>query len=81
MLGVPEEDIEDTWEKVMVVFNEKLQVEVKKEDIVAAHRISNFRNAKPRVILVKFLRRQMQEKIVRARSKLKGTHRNSRGSV
>lgn len=51
VLGVPEEDIEDTWEKVMGVFNEKLQVEVKKEDIVVAHRIANFRNAKPWAIL------------------------------
>ncbi len=40
---------------------------------MAAHRIPTFRNIKPRPIIVKFLRREMQERVVRARSKLKGT--------
>ena len=58
---------------MLSVLRDNLKLDVNKGDLLAAHRIPNYRNTKPRAIIVRFLRREMQDIVIRARSKLKGT--------
>lgn len=73
VMGIHEDESEDTFEKVLKVFKDTMKLDVQKGDLLAAHHNPTVRDIRPRPIIVKFLRRHTQETVVRARSRLKGT--------
>lgn len=73
--GVTESEAESTDEVILKLAQEKLKVDMKKEDIDRSHRVPyrDTDNGKPKPIIVKFTSYNLRDKIYRARSLLKGT--------
>ena len=61
-----------TCEKVVKLFNEKLNVDVSHADIDIAHRIGNKNDDRTRSVVVRFTRRTVRNEVVKNRKKLKG---------
>lgn len=72
LFGLDEKADENITNEVISLFNTKLQVEVKAEDISICHRLrSKVDGARP--VIVKFCRRSIKNNIYRVKSRLKGT--------
>jgi hypothetical protein len=84
--GIPESKVErdsdgkpipeNTDKLVMDLSKDKLGIELKEEDIDRTHRVSGKRrtDGKSRAIVAKFTRYNIRNKVIKARSELKGTH-------
>lgn len=70
--NLDEEQGEKTTDKVLNLFNAKLKTNIRKEDIVRAHRVGK-NNGKTRPIIVKFERYQHKALVFKNCSNLKGT--------
>jgi hypothetical protein len=67
---------EDTDKRIMDLAKDKLGIVVKEEDIDRTHRATRTMrgDGKPRAIIAKFSRFNIRDKIIKARTDLKGTH-------
>ena len=76
IFGVPEvkpgAGQENPTELVINICKTHLELNISNSDILAAHRIPSRNNNIPRKLYVKFLRTDMQERVLRQRRKLKG---------
>ena len=73
--GIVEETVEDTNEKI-ITLQQSMDETLKPEDIDRSHRLGkpkSSKNAKPRPIIVKFVRYTSRNRIYRNKKKLKGT--------
>ena len=71
-----EETVEDTDEKIINTLQQSMDETIKPEDIDRSHRRGNpkfSKNAKPRPIIVKFVRYNTRDRIYRNKKKFKGT--------
>ena len=64
---------EDCSSAVIKLFKTKLGVPIKGEEIDACHRVGRKGMGRPRQIIVKFVRRETKEKVMRERRRLKNT--------
>ena len=74
--GIVEETIEDTDEKIINTLQQSMDETLKPEDIDWSHRLAkpkSSKNAKPRPLIVKFVRYNTLNRIYRNKKKLKGT--------
>jgi hypothetical protein len=75
--GVPDDDTKETslqtTEKVLKICNEKLKVNVTINDIDIAHRLGKWKENKNRPVIVKFVRRQQKNDLMKNTKVLKGT--------
>ena len=74
--GIVEETVEDTDEKIINTLQQSMDEIIKSEDIDRSHRLDkpkSSKNAKPRPIIVKFVRYNTCNRIYRNNKKLKGT--------
>lgn len=75
--GVPDDDAKETslqtTEKVLRICNEKLNASVKMNDIDIAHRLGKWKENKNRPVIVKFVRRQQKNDLMKNTKVLKGT--------
>ena len=73
---IVEETVEDTDEKIINTLQQSMDETIKPEDIDRSHRLSkpkSSKNAKPRPIIVKFVRYNTHNRIYKNKKKLKGT--------
>ena len=71
--GVKEIKGETCEEVVLSIFHEKLGITLKREEIDVAHRVASHDSTKARPILIRFMSFTSRSKVLRARSKLKGS--------
>ena len=74
--GIVEETVEDTDEKVINTLQQSMDETIKPEYIDRSHRLGkpkSSKNAKPRPIILKFVRYSTRDRIYRKKKKLKGT--------
>ena len=74
--GIVEETVEDTDEKIINTLQQSMDEIIKSEDIDRSHRLDkpkSSKNAKPRPIIVKFVRYNTCNRIYRNNKNLKGT--------
>jgi hypothetical protein len=73
--GVPEKQDENTDNEVLNIFNNKLQINVKAEDLDRSHRLGRNRqvSSRPRPIIVKFARYNKRTEVFRSKKKLKAS--------
>lgn len=71
--GIPSTDDEDTTDTLLELFRNKLQVTLSTDDIDRSHRIGKPVDGKSRALIVKFVRHDDQNRVLRARRKLKGS--------
>ena len=73
--GLPEREgvREDSVAVALTMFKNKLGLTVRREDVDAGHRVGKRGGARPRNIIIKFLRRETKEKVVLERKRLKAT--------
>ena len=74
--GIVEETGEDTDEKIINKVQQSMDETIKPEDINRLHRLGKpktSKDAKPRPIIVEFVKRNTRNKIYRNKKKLKGT--------
>ena len=74
--GMAEEIVEDTDEKIINTLQQSMDETIKPEDIDRSHRLGkpkSSKNAKPRPIIIKFVRYNTRNRIHRNKKKLKGT--------
>ena len=78
--GVPDEEEEQLVDKMVYLFNTRMNVSppITPEHIDRTHRIGRFDRTNTRTILVKFATNQARDRVFRARKKLK-KKRNGRG--
>lgn len=72
LFGLPEKNDENITDQVVSLFNTKLQVDVKSEDISACYRLKA-KEGSIRPVMIKFSGRSVKNEIYRAKSKFKGT--------
>lgn len=72
--GISEVNGENVQEKVLGVFNSKMDLNVNSCELDKCHRIGMRTNERPRAVLVTFLRLEMKQDVIRARKKLKGSN-------
>lgn len=63
----------ETTSKIIQMFNNNLEIQVKEYDIDIAHRLGPFKSDANRPNICKFLSRTLRTEVIRARRKLKGT--------
>lgn len=74
VFGVPRKPREDCIQLVYEVIKNKLQIsDLPASTIEVAHRVGPSRNGRPAAIIAKFLRRDDRDRVLRARSVLKGS--------
>ena len=73
VFGIPEEQVENTDDKICRLVREKLGVSIKKEDIDRSHRVGKKSTTKPRGIIVKLVSYRTRQEIIYCRKKLKDT--------
>ena len=76
IFGIPEAkpiDNEDMRGVMCEFFEEKLDVNVKKQEIAAAHRLPTRKEGKPRPIIVRFAWKETKYALLKVRKKLKGS--------
>ena len=74
--GIVEKTVEGTDEKIINTLQQSMDETIKPEDIDRSHRRGNpkfSKNAKPRPIIVKFVRYNTRDRIYRNKKKFKGT--------
>ena len=68
----PEDKNENTDDKVLDLVNNKLQLDLEKEDIDRSHRVGpKARNGRPRPIIVRFVSHRMKAKVYKAKGRLR----------
>ena len=78
--GIVEETVEDTDEKIINTLQQSMNETIKPEDIDRSHRLGkpkSSKNAKPRPIIVKFVRYNNRNRMYRKNKRLKGTGRKA----
>lgn len=79
VFGIKEGSSEDCTEKCLAVFNDKVRVETKPDDIQVAHRVGNLtgpdgeKPRRPRPIIVQFSSRRVRDKVLANRKTLAGS--------
>ena len=76
VLGIVEETVGDTDEKIINTLQQSMDETIKPENIDRSQRFGkpkSSKNAKPRAIIVKFVRYNIRNRIYRYKKKLKGT--------
>ena len=73
IFGIREEQAENTDDIVCRLAREKLEVNIKKEDIDRSHRVGRKSTTKPRGIIVKLVSYRTRQEIMSKRRKLKNT--------
>ena len=71
-----EETVEDTDERIINTPQQSMGETIKSEDIDRSHRLGKpkfSKNAKPRPVIVKFVRCNIRNRIYKKKKKLKGT--------
>ena len=74
--GIVEETVENTDEKILNTLQQSMDETIKPEDIDRSHRLGkskSSKNAKPRSMIVKFMRYIIRNRIYKNKKKLKGT--------
>ena len=73
VFGIPEEQVENTDDKICRLVREKLGVSIKKEDIDRSHRVGKKSTSTQRGIIVKLVSYRTRQEIISCRKKLKDT--------
>lgn len=71
--GVPKTEAEDTYDTVVKLCNEKMGLDIVTADIDICHRLPGRNNRGDDPIIVKFVRGAAKERVLKSRSRLKGT--------